>query len=126
MALDLSKFKAKDCITLEIQHPDVEGVVFTLAGPHHPNTLRNRRERESKLIRTRKALTPAEREDIANDTLVARILGWKGIDWEGKELSYSEEAARTLITCPDLSFIRDQIALALADDESFFTISNQG
>jgi hypothetical protein len=38
-------------------------------------------------------------------------------------MAFDEENLRSIITNPDLKFIRDEVAIALGDEDRFFSIS---
>lgn len=63
-------------------------------------------------------MTIEEAEDFAVDAAVTRLIGWKGIGEDGKEVAFSKEnAARILKKYP---FIRDQI---MEHSENIFNFS---
>lgn len=119
--MDLSKFTAVDSIEVTIYHgafePGTEPV-FTVAGPCHVATKKADKTRSEAIIKARGNRFDAEK--LAIEHTAARILGWKGVVWEGGELEYSPENALMLLSVPALRFVRDQIIAALGDDEAFF------
>ena len=120
--MDLSKIRARDSIKVEIDHPACEGVVFELAGPNHPITLKCQQERNAELGQMRKRPTREEKEAWVLGTIADRILGWEGVEWDGKPLEFTRAAAVNLLGNPNLSFVRDQLLAALRGDEDFFGV----
>ena len=119
--MDLSKFSAVDSLDITIYHPAFdEGhePVFTVAGPCHPATKKAEKARTEAILKARGKSSDMEKLSI--ELLASRILGWKNVTWEGEALPWSPENALKLMQAPGLKFVRDQIAIALADDESFF------
>lgn len=117
--MDLSTIKAIDSIWVEIDQ--VEGLSFELAGPSHPVALKAQRERTDRMFKARK-FTAKAREDAALDHLACRVLSWKGVEWEGAPLECTPENVWMILENPNLDFIKNQLLIALADDESFFSI----
>lgn len=119
--MDLKNFKVIDTLEVRISHPafkEGEAPVFTVAGPAHSAT------RKAKKVWS-DAVTKARGKNIDSDELAAtrtatRILGWKNVTWDGESLPWSPENALMLLSEPTLEFIKDQINIALGDDESFF------
>ena len=59
-----------------------------------------------------------EAEELAVDSAVQRLIGWKNLAEEGKELKFSkEEAARVLLKYP---FIRNQVMEQSNEINNFF------
>jgi hypothetical protein len=120
--MDLSLIKVKDSITVEIVHPDLEGVSFEMAGPSHPKTLKSNREFQDRLPKMRgKKLTSDELNAMGNESLANRVISWKGIDWEGQPMECNAENALAILSNKNLSFISDQLSRAMGDTESFFS-----
>ncbi len=118
--MDLSKIKVKDSITLDIIHPDLDGISFELAGPNHAVTLKAKRDNQDRFAKMRRNLKPDELDKIGRDNISARVLSWKGVEWEGKKLECTPENVAMILGNPNLSFIQDQIAASLRADEDFF------
>lgn len=119
--MDLSKFSAVDSIDVTIFHPafeDGQEPVFTMAGPCHPATKKAEKARAEAILKARGKSYDMDRLSI--ELVASRVLGWKNVTWEGAALPWSPENAVMLLQTPALKFVRDQIAIALADDESFF------
>ncbi|BDU76303.1 hypothetical protein [Mesoterricola sediminis] len=120
--MDLSLFKVKDSLWVDIIHPELDGdLSFELAGPSHPRTLQAQRDFQDRLAKgRRKRLDADELTAIGNEALAARILSWKGLEWEGKPLECNQENAIKILGSKNLAFIADQISRALGDNDSFF------
>ena len=119
--MDLSKFSAVDSLDVTIYHTAFdEGLepVFTMAGPCHTATKKAEKARAEAILKARGKSHDMEKLSI--ELLASRVLGWKNVTWEGEALPWSPENALKLLQAPGLKFVRDQIAIALADDESFF------
>lgn len=61
--------------------------------------------------------TPEQSEEDALDLIVAATVSWRGIEMGGKELPFSEAAARQLYT--DYPAIREQVEQAMSDRTNF-------
>jgi len=120
--MDLSKFTAVDTLDVTIQHSAFEEgkePVFTMAGPCHFATKKADKVRTDAITKARGKNFDSEK--LATTHVSARVLGWKNITWEGKPLEWSPENALMILSTPALKFVKDQIHVALGDDESFFT-----
>jgi hypothetical protein len=122
--MDLSKFKVKDSITVEIVHPDLGDahVSFEIAGPSHALTLKSQRERADRITKLRgRNMTAKEKEALGIEMLASRVLSWEGVEWEGKPLECTPENAAMILGNPNLGFIANQVFTVLAEDDSFFS-----
>ena len=136
VSLDLDTL-ASDTATLEILKPGgVEGTgwVITFAGPGHPKAIawsnessrRNlRKEQQIEQARANGKKYKAEDRDpegIRRDNIrwaVAHIVDWTPVDIGGGPITFSEEAATTLLLNPKMGFALLQMMEFLADDRSF-------
>lgn len=106
----------KDSFEVEILHPVTgEGGWFLeLASPHHP-------ESQAKVAaildrsRKRKINTAAQDEKDGMDLVIARILGWRGLQEGGEEVEYTPEKAAKILSDRKAFWIRNQIMEALGD-----------
>lgn len=96
-------------------------MAFTLAGATHPATKKADQKRSDALLKAKKGLKAEDRDRLMLDYVSARVLAWEGIEWEGVELECTPENVAMVLSTPDLSFLRDEILVALGDDEAFFT-----
>lgn len=120
--MDLSLIKVKDSIQVDIIHPDLDGVSLEIAGPSHPRTLKASRDMQDRLPKMRgKKVSPEELNTLGNEMLAARVLSWKGIDWEGQPLECTPENTAKIFTDKNLAFIPDQVSRAVGDTNSFFS-----
>lgn len=119
--MDLSKIKAVETVRVEIGHPACEGVAFVLAGAAHHATKKAEQKRADALIKGKKLLKADDRDKIMTDYLAARILAWEGVEWGGEVLECTLENAFMVLSEPNLSFLRDEILMALGDDDVFFS-----
>lgn len=120
--MDLSKLKAVDTVVVKPDHSALEGVEITLAGAAHPATKKAERARQDAMVKGRRAVKGEERENIQTEYIAARILGWKGIEWEGQMLPFSHENALMLLRNPNLEVLRNAILAEMGDDEAFFKL----
>lgn len=119
--MDLSKIKAVETVRVEISHPACEGVAFVLAGATHPATKKAEQKRADALLKAKRGLKADDRERMMVEFIAARVLSWEGVEWDGKPLECTPENVEMVLTVPDLAFLRDEILVALGDDEAFFT-----
>jgi len=118
--VDLSKIKAVDSVRVEIQHPACEGVVVVIAGITHAATKKADQKRADALLKAKKGLKAEDREKLMIDYMSARVLAWEGVQWEGADLECTPENVAMVLSVPDLAFLRDEILIAMGDDEAFF------
>jgi len=118
--VDLSTIKALETVKVEITHSACEGVSFVLAGPTHPATRKAEQARADVLVKSKKAPKGSERDKIMHEFIAARVISWEGVEWEGKPLECNHENALMVLSHPNLTFLRDEILIALGDDEVFF------
>jgi hypothetical protein len=118
--MDLSKLKAVDSVIVKPDHPALEGVEITVAGAAHPATKTAERVRGDAMVKGRRVAKGEEREKIQTNYIASRILGWKGIEWEGEPLPFSHENALMLLGNPNLEPLKVAILAEMGDDEAFF------
>ncbi|MCK9515667.1 MAG: hypothetical protein M0Q87_06400 [Ottowia sp.] len=124
---DLRSIKTFQSIEHPIKDADGNptGVVFTLAGPTHPQRKAAEHARQRKLIREAGKTgrlaqpDPAETEAERPKLLAAMTLGWSGYGVNGQPVPFSVEAAEALYADPDLAWLTEQVDAALADRQLF-------
>lgn len=126
MTFDLASIRQSDTATIEITHPvtgDPTGWVIELAGPGHPATLaqRNRMLAKARAAQGKADPTAEQLDADAADFYSARIVGWAGLSMAGKEISYSPDKAKEIISDYGYSFVKDQINAALSSAASFLS-----
>ena len=102
------------------------GVVFTMAGPEHPERKR------ITFAQSRKALAryqksgrvelpdPEEAESTKFENLAAYTLGWKGYaDEAGTDVPFSRQAALDLYRDSSMAWLVDQLESALGEKDLF-------
>ncbi|HLP30992.1 MAG TPA: hypothetical protein VK150_06495 [Geothrix sp.] len=116
--MDLSKIKAVPTILVTFSQSYLDGVEMELSGPSHTATKAAERKRDDAMAQAgRKGLQADVRRKILDEYLAARILSWKGIEWDGEEMACNVENALKILGAPDLSSIREELLAALGDDE---------
>ncbi|MFZ7342948.1 hypothetical protein [Avibacterium volantium] len=87
----------------------VYGALSDVVKKHQSQVLRQLQKREFENSRSRKQnyRTLTEMEQDAIENAIVRIADWHGIEWEGKDLEFTQENARKLLNaCP---WMREQI-----------------
>lgn len=112
----LSDLKSLLTLDHEVEHPvkGATGWVITLAGPAHPATKTALRQLLDKRAK-RKVHNAEQEEQDGIAFLVARTLGWTGLD-----LEYSPAAAEQVYTDEALDWVKRQVLVAMGDDAGFF------
>lgn len=115
-SVKLSDLKQSLTLDHEVEHPvsGPTGWVITLAADGHPATKAALRKLLDKRAKRKVLNVEAdERDGIA--LLVARTLGWTGLD-----LEFSAQAAEQVYTDEMLIWVKRQVLTALGDDAGFF------
>ena len=124
MGFDLSKNnlseKAEVGYTFELVIPEVQertGAFVTVRGVeskvvknYNRKKFQEMQQREFLATKRKKELDPMtleEAEDMAIDAAYVRLMGWKGLEENGKALEFNEENAKRVLR--DHSWIREQI-----------------
>lgn len=121
---DIAKFdlseKAEAGYEFELTIPEINektGVLVTVRGDNSPKVkaFQRRKFQEYQMkeqVAKRKGrevepLTIDEAEEMAVESALVRLIGWKNLDEDGKPLAFNEENARRILT--KHSWVRDQI-----------------
>lgn len=114
--MNLNDLKANLTLDHEVEHPvkGATGWVITLAGEAHPATKAALRQLLDKRAK-RKVHNVDQEEADGIAFLVARTLGWTGLD-----LEFSPKAAEQVYTDETLSWVKRQVLVAMGDDAGFF------
>ena len=111
-----------------IKDPDGNptGVVFTMAGPEHPDrkriTFAEARRQIASYRKTNRVdvLDPEDAEATKHENLAAYTLGWSGfVDDSGAEVVFSKQAALDLYKDQKMAWLVDQIEAALGEKDLF-------
>lgn len=117
--MDLSLIKPLDTIKVEIDHPALEGVAFTLSGPSHPVTRKAEKARMDAVMASKRKMRGDAMDAILVDFLAARVIAWENVEWKGVALECTPaNVAEVLEQGP--RFIREQLLAALGDDELLY------
>lgn len=136
--MDLSKFSGiasafEDGIEVEITHPVTSkplGMKVTVASFQSERVkavqrrVANRSLKENKR-NPKKSATVEELEEASSEILASAVLGWSGFELKGKPLECNRENVLSVLSNPDLWFIREQIDKAADDVTSFMPASNK-
>ena len=132
---NLKSIKQLQSADIEIRDPDGNptGVVFTMAGPEHPERKRVQFAYQRRLLARAKKTgkveldDPEEREEQDREMLATFTLGWSGyVDEAGKEVPFSVQAAKEMYADPDMAWLVDQLHQALNEKERFIAKSRTG
>lgn len=116
--MDIKKIRVLDTIPVVVADPDGgPDVVFTLAGPAHPVALKADQARADAIMKQRGKINARA---MANEYVAARVIGWEGLTSDGEPLVFSPEAALSLLSDPNMGFLRDHLQAAIGDNESFY------
>lgn len=124
MGFDLTKNnlseKAEAGYTFELMIPEVQektGAFITVRGVQSPKVkahsrrvfaqLQFKEQQAKKKNRDLEPMTLDEAEDMAVDAAFVRIIGWKGIEENGKALEFNEDNAKRVLR--EHSWIREQV-----------------
>jgi hypothetical protein len=136
--MDISKFSGlsnsfEEGIEIDITHPVTAkplGMKVTVASYQSERVkavqrrIANRSLKESKRNPKRSA-TVEELEETTNEILATAVLSWTGFELKGKPLECNRENVLSVISNPDLWFIREQIDKAADDVTAFMSASNK-
>lgn len=139
--VDLSDFLPVDTKTLDVLRPGgvgSTGWTITFAGPEHPQTVAWSQTSAKKALKRAEAIEQSQingkrfkvdersvdevrRENVA--WVVARIVDWTPIRFEGKEIAFSPAAATELLARPAMSWALAQMIDLLSSETSFMKTS---
>lgn len=132
---DIDDYSDIAAASLEIKDPRTNaptGIVLQIAGPEHPDRKKmdhaRQRKMRKELARTGKLqlADPAEDEEDQAEYLAACILGWNRMQKGGRDIPYSAQAARDLMSDPKRRWLRDQVKAGIEERESFIEGSARG
>lgn len=122
--MDLSLLQAADTAVVLLRHPvsneSLDGVSVTVHG-HDSAVFRNavkERQRAALAKKSGDKLDIDEAEKRSIELLATCIVGWAGIQEDGKDVAYSKESAKYILM--KYHWIREQIDAAIADRSNFF------
>lgn len=115
--MDFSKLSTtksqSDKFKFEVLHPvsgdgtgafvEVLGAENNVVRKYHASLLRKAQKLEFERLRTNKPKFDdlEELREQAIENALVRLAGWENLEWEGKELEFTEENARKVLTaCP--------------------------
>lgn len=121
--MNISDLKAALQTVHEVIHPldGPTGFKITLASAEHPATKRAIREALDRRMRTKGAPSLDEDEAEGIKILVARTLGWEGLEDDGEPVPFTPEAAQALYSQDGHLWLRKQLMAALGDETLFFS-----
>lgn len=136
--MDLSKFSGlsnafEDGIEIEITHPVSAkplGLKVTVASYQSERVkavqrrIANRSLKDNKR-NPKKSATVEELEEASSEILASAVLGWSGFELKGKPLECNRENVLSVLSNPDLWFIREQIDKAADDVTAFMPASSR-
>lgn len=125
--LDTGSQRQEDGVPVEIKHPVTGqglGITVTVASYESERVKAVARAMGNKALlqqkrNPRKADTVEAVEERTLEIAIAAIVGWDGVELEGKKLPFTRENARTVLE--RYPFIAEQIDAVAADRAAFFT-----
>jgi len=127
---DLKALAPQPTLRVQLVHP-TKGPLdawVILAGPAHPATKAYAREALDRRFKTPdplkvSVLSVDDLDDLADETtlcLVARTLGWEGIEENGEPIPFTTDAAKRIYSDPDNAWLRNLVDRSLTKDSLFF------
>lgn len=126
-SLDGAARKQEDGVPVEIKHPATSeplGITITVASYESERVKAVARQMGNKALvqqkrSPRKPETIEALEERTIEIAAAAIVGWEGVELDGKALPFTRENARTILE--RFPFIAEQIDAVAADRAAFFT-----
>lgn len=130
-AFDVDQWEETATAEYVVKHPktgEATPLVLILAGPEHPlrkkkafDRIRHLRKEAAKTGKL-KFDDPADEEHEETAFIASCILGWTGLVRSGIPVEYSSAAAAELVTPKSKRWLRDQVKVAMDENEAFIKV----